>query len=275
MTLKTLCACALVCVAGTLVAQRPTDSAAQASPIQPAPRAAATDSAAEASPELGPKVGSGAALVRSQAVHVKLERGVDSGRVKNGDTVPATLTAPVRLTTGASLPAGTPVAITVVEAVPAGRLSAAGELSLQVVRVGRVATATDFRVYRGQPGPREVADAAPKIGTDAGLPAGAELEFHVLNPDAPAESAPKQTAKAPGSVDGTASGSAPPASARSNAGEPVFGDTGKNQVNGKASTVQPADTTMGAAQHTGQAGSPPNQPSAPSTAQPGSTTQPH
>jgi hypothetical protein len=214
-------------------------------------------------------------------VRVQLARAIDSGRLKNGDTVAAKLAAPVRTSSGATLPAGTAVTITVVESVPAGRLSAAGEFSLQAVRVGRVATATDFKVYRGQPGPKEVADAAPKIGTDAGLPAGATIVFHVLKPPAPDDGAPKNSARVPGAVNGVASGSAPPASAKSNTGEPVFGggngqqgNQNGNRVNGQAKAVQPADNSFAPAQHVGQASPAPNQPSAPPNATQGSSTQP-
>lgn len=311
--LQAACALALG-AAASLPAQKPqsapaTDSSAQASPIQPTPAAKPVDSSALASPEIGPSVHGGAALPPGAAVRVTLGRAIDSGRLKNGDSVPARLSEPVRTTRGSVLPAGTPVVITVVATVPAGKLSAVGEFSLQAVRVGSVATATDTQTYRGRPGHKDVADAAPALGTDAGLAAGAALAFHVLKPPTPASGAPSQTARVPGAVNGTASGGAPPKGAAGNSGEPVFG--GANQIRtqngqgapgqpnqaggtkpvgrtgsgspGKASPSpqnaaptgsEPADKSFEPAQHTGEGSSAPIQPAPPQSGTQGSTTQP-
>ena len=186
-----------------------TDSAAQASPIRPAPAAPATDSAAQASP-IG-AAHAGVSIAPRTAIPVRLTSAIDSGHLKNGDIVHATLASPVPLTPRGSQPAGAPAELTVIETQPAGRIAAAGEFSLQLVRVGSVSVSTDTLIYRGQPGHKDLPDSAPAIGTDAGLPAGAELTFHVLPPPAPAAGPPQSNGSTPGSINGVAPGSAPPA----------------------------------------------------------------
>lgn len=184
-----------------------TDSAAQASPVRSAPRAPATDSAAQASPV--PSGNShGVFIPPNTAIDVKLARTIDSGRLKNGDTVQASLAKPVALSPKGTLVAGTPVELTVVETLAAGRLYAAGEFSLQAQRVGSVGVSTDTLTYRGQPGHKDLPDSAPAVGTNAGLAAGAVLTFHVLPPPSPANAAPNATL-APGAVNGVVSGRAP------------------------------------------------------------------
>lgn len=186
-----------------------TDSAAQASPIKPAPAVPATDSAAEASPiRIGG--GHGESIAPHSAIDVKLSRSIDSGRLKNGETVQATLLQPVTLSPKGTLPAGTPVQLTVIETLPAGRLYSAGEFSLQAERVGAVGVYTDTLTYRGKPGHKDLPDSAPAVGTDAGLPAGAELTFHVLPAPAPAKGPPHAKNGGPGAVNGVASGAPPP-----------------------------------------------------------------
>lgn len=185
--------------------QPATDSAAQASPVKPAPAAPVEDAAAQASPVRAGH-GPGESIPAQAAIEVKLSRGIDSGTLKNGDTVQATLSKPVMLSPKGMLPAGTPVALTVIETLPAGRLYAAGEFSLQAERVGPVDVFTDTLTYRGKPGHKDLADSAPAVGTDAGLAAGAELTFHVLPPPAPATGPPRVRDGGPGSVNGVASG---------------------------------------------------------------------
>ena len=182
-----------------------TDSAAQSSPIQPTPRAPVTDSAEQASP-IRSNSGSGVSIAPHTEVHLKLGRSIDSGQLKNGDTVAATLARPVALSPKGTLDAGTPVQITVVETLPAGRISSAGEFSLQVERVGPIVVSTDTLTYRGQPGHKDLPDSAPAAGTDAVLAAGAELVFHVLPPPEPANGPPKASNRGQGSVDGVATG---------------------------------------------------------------------
>lgn len=172
-----------------------TDSAAQASPIRPAPSAPATDSAAQASP-----VGSartGVSIAPHTAIPIRLTSAIDSGHLKNGDTVRVTLASPVSLTPHGSLPTGTPAELTVIETLPAGRIASAGELSLQLVRVGSISVTTDPLIYRGQPGHKDLPDSAPAVGTDAVLPAGAELTFRVPPPPAPAVGPPKPAGSTP------------------------------------------------------------------------------
>jgi hypothetical protein len=186
-----------------------TDSAAQSSPIQPTPRAPVTDSAEQASPirsDIGPAI----SITPHTEIDLKLGRSIDSGHLKNGDTVAATVAKPVALSPKGTLDAGSPAVLTVVETLPAGRIYAAGEFSLQLERVGSVAVYTDTLTYRGQTGNKDLPDSAPAVGTDAGLAAGAELVFHVLPPPEPANGPPKASTEGPGSVNGVASGGPPP-----------------------------------------------------------------
>jgi hypothetical protein len=185
-----------------------TDSAVQASPLHPAPHVPAVDAATESSPILQPS-GHKIAIAAHTAIPIKLSESIDSGKLKNGQTVAAKLSAAMR-SGETTLPAGTPVSLTVVATVPAGKLTSAGEFSLQVISVGRVGVYTDTQTFRGRPGHRDVADAAPAIGTDAGLPSGAAMTFHVLPSPSAATAAPPNTAHSPGSVNGTAAGGPPP-----------------------------------------------------------------
>lgn len=182
-----------------------TDSAAQSSPIQPTPRAPVSDSAEQASP-IRSNNGPGVSIAPHTEIVLKLGRGIDSGHLKNGDIVAATVAKPIALLPKGMLDAGTAAEITVVETLPAGRIYAAGEFSLQLQSVGSVPVYTDTLTYRGQPGHKDLPDSAPGVGTDAGLAAGAQLVFHVLPPPEPANGPPKASNRGPGSVDGVASG---------------------------------------------------------------------
>ncbi len=182
-----------------------TDSAAQSSPIQSTPRAPVTDSSQQASP-IQSNNGSGVSLAPHTQIDVKVGRSIDSGHLKNGDTVAATLAKPVALVPKGMLDAGTAAQLTVIETLPAGRIYAAGEFSLQVERVGSIPVYTDTLTYRGQPGHKDLPDSAPAVGTDARLAAGAELVFHVLPPPVPANGPPKASNGGPGSVNGVANG---------------------------------------------------------------------
>jgi len=187
----------------------PTDAAAQSSPLQPTPKVPAVDAAVQSSPITEPH-SSGICIAPHTAIPIALSNAIDSGKVKNGQTIPAKLTTAVQAH-GKNLPAGTPVGITVVATVPAGKLNAVGEFSLQLESVGGIHAYTDTQTFRGKPGHRDVADAAPTLGTDAGLASGAALTFHVLPPPTEATGPPPNVQNTPGRVNGVAPGSPPPA----------------------------------------------------------------
>lgn len=192
----------------SLRAQLPTDSAAQSSPVTPTSQPATVDdTAAEASP-LAESHGHAAGLAVHAALSVRLSEGVDSGHLKNGQTVSATLSAPAKLTSGRTLPVGTPARLTVIATVPAGKLGAVGEMSLQLISVGKSSVFTDTLTYRGKAGHKDLPDSAPVTGTDAGLAQGATLTFHVQPQPAMASGPPKGTHQ--GLVNGVSSGDAPP-----------------------------------------------------------------
>lgn len=248
-----------------------TDSAAQASPIKPAPRAPVNDSAQQASP-IPSGNAHGVSIAPRTQIQVKLGRSIDSGHLKNGDIVSATLTKPVALSPNGTLDAGTAAELTVVETLPAGRIYAAGEFSLQLERVGSLGVYTDTLTYRGEPGHKDLPDSAPAVGTDAGLAAGAQLVFHVLPPPEAVNGPPTSTSTdgGPGSVNGVASGGAPPPGSsqqpKANAGK----------TNGaQARTVTPADNTPESAENLGKSSPAPNQPAPPTGTNSTQTTQPH
>lgn len=212
------------------------DSAAQSSPIQATPRVPVTDSAQQASP-IPSKSVPGVWIAPHTEIDLKLGRSIDSGHLKNGQTVAATLAKPVVLSPKGTLDAGTAAQLTVVETLPAGRIYAAGEFSLQVERVGSVLVYTNTLTYRGQPGHKDLPDSAPAVGTDAGLGAGAELVFHVLPPPEPANGPPK-AGNGPGSVNGVASGGQPPS------GSSARPSTSGPKANGAASGTNSTQTTQ-------------------------------
>lgn len=275
MTFGLSCVSALVLsLALTAVAQNTqnmpaTDSAAQSSPLSPAPQAPATDAAAEASP-ISSHTRGGTWIQPHTPIEVKLGRSIDSGRLKNGDTIPATLTKPVTLSPTGTLSPGTRAELTVIETLPAGRISAAGEFSLQIERIGSLSVYTNTLTYRGKPGHKDLPDSAPQVGTDAGLAAGAVLTFHVLPPPTSASGPPQARKRGPGSVNGTASGAPPPpgSSNQPNAGA-------GNSKGANARQITPANNTPQPAQNTGQPSSAPNQPAPPTGTNSTQTTQPH
>jgi len=241
----------LLFAAATTVAQKtidtpPTDTSVQSSPLKPAPKAPVVDDSMQSSPIPEPK-SSNVFLPPHTAVPIALNEAIDSGKLKNGQTVHAKLTAAVTAH-GKSFSAGTPVELTVVGTVPAGKLNAEGEFSLQVESVGGVHAYTDTQTFRGKPGHRDVADAAPTIGTDAGLASGATLTFHVLPPPAEATAPPPNVPNPPGSVNGVAPGGPPPPgsspslSAEENRGE--IGPNGTQNSTGQTpQTVTQPNTT--------------------------------
>jgi hypothetical protein len=167
-------------LAGSAAAQRPVDSSVQASPIKPPAPAPAVDSSVQASPVTsGPRTTPAPHIAAGTAIRLRLERAANSAQMKNGDKLAAVLTAPVQVRGGKTLQAGTRVGLSVVETIPAGKLQSAGEFTLQVVSVGAVTVATDTQAFEGKPGHKDLPDSAPAKGTEATLPAGATLTFHV------------------------------------------------------------------------------------------------
>lgn len=250
-----------------------TDSSAQASPLTPVPHAPVDDNSAQASSISAERRRTGPHLAPHTAVSVALGRAIDSGKLKQGDTVTARLTAPIAAPGSHTLPAGTPVMLSVIETVPAGRISAVGEFSLQAVQVGNIGVYTDTLVFQGKPGHQDLPDSAPALGTDAGLPSGAPLTFQVQPPPVDADYLPppsdKNTGNTPGAVNGIASGSPPPASAmKSTYGDANGAGSGKTPAQRQPS-ISPGDTTTG--QQPQQAQQPSvasNQPQSPSQTSP-------
>lgn len=244
-----------------------TDSSAQASPLAPVLRAPAADTSAQASP-IAPGRTRGLYVSSHTPIAVTLDEAIDSGKLKQGQNLRARLTGSVAVHGGVTLPPGTPVVVTVIETVPAGRIMAQGEFSLQVIRVGSVGVYTDTLVFDGKPGHQDLPDSAPALGTDAGLPDGAPLTFHVLPPPTAADSAPPNRSNGPGSVDGVASGGPPPAGALKstfNEGSGGANSAGSGNTPGQH---QPAvssgnTTTNQQTEHPGQTSTAPNQPQSP------------
>ncbi len=147
-----------VCVAG--LAQKADDASALESPVAASPTAVA--------------------LPKGSSVSVQLTEAVDSGTTKNGDAVRGVLSAPVKTVRGETLPAGTAVTGTVVSSAKAGELQSAGELSMQLTRVGNAAIVSDVLDFNGKEGHKDVADSAPAKGTEAMVPAETVLTFKVL-----------------------------------------------------------------------------------------------
>jgi hypothetical protein len=210
-------------------------------------------------------------LPTGESIPVHLQQGIDSGRLKNGQNVAATLDSAVRTRSGTTLPAGTPVSLTVIETVPAGKLSAVGEFSLELVRVGSVPVFTDTQTFRGQPGHRDLPDSAPALGTDAGLPQGARLTFHVQPAPGFGVKSGSDAGSSPGSVNGVASGQPPPKGAETGQtgaggsnGPGANGRPGSGNQPGQVKPVQPANNTPEPAQNLGQPSVAPNQPAKPS-----------
>ncbi len=105
-------------------------------------------------------------------IQIRLATTADSGHLVNGNTVSATLSAPL-----AGLPAGTPVTLTVIMAARAGAMVSYGELSLQVTQIGNRDVLSDIVTALGKEGKKDIADAAPATGTEAEFPAGQDFTF--------------------------------------------------------------------------------------------------
>jgi hypothetical protein len=200
--------CRVAIAQGQPTQSRPvTDSSAQASPIAPTPKAPVDDTSQQASPIAPERHGGGPALPAHTAIHITLDQGVDSGNLKNGQTIHAHVTAAVSTHGHAVMSAGARAELSVIGAVPAGKINAVGEMSLQLMRVAGADVYTDTLTFRGHPGQKDLPDSAPVLGSNAGLASGASLIFHVLPPPAAAQGAPKTSGIAPGSVNGISSGS--------------------------------------------------------------------
>lgn len=282
LTISTLSSILVFCIAAPAQKTQSapaTDSSAQASPTKPAPAAPVNDSSFEASPITPVHTGTGLHLAPHTALPLRLSTSIDSGHLTNGQTVRATLAQPVVLSPrgslARSLPIGTPVALTVVETLPAGRLYSVGEFSLQVLRVGSIPAYTNTLTFRGKPGHRDLPDSAPTVGTDAGLAAGASLTFHVLPPPSAAAKPGRAGRSGPGAVNGVASGSPPPPGSSTTQQTSRVANHGKTKNGSQSHSVQPAENTPAAAQHRGQTSVAPNQPAPPKNATPTDSTQPH
>ena len=99
-------------------------------------------------------------------IRVRLRQPADSGHARNGDLLDAVLAEPV-----GGLPAGTPVQLTVVLSLRAGTINSYGELSIQVVSIANHRVLSEIVTALGKEGKKELADAAPSLGTDAGFTA--------------------------------------------------------------------------------------------------------
>ncbi len=99
-------------------------------------------------------------------IRVRLKQAVDSSHARNGDVLNAMLAEPV-----GGLPAGTPVQLTVVLSLRAGTINSYGELSIQVVSIAEHRVLSEIVTALGKEGKKELADAAPSLGTDAGFTA--------------------------------------------------------------------------------------------------------
>ncbi len=161
-------------------AQAPVDSSVQSSPVKAPASAPAVDASVESSPVTGgPATKVPAHIAAGTPLALRLLQSCNSATLKNGDTLAAVLSAPVKLSGGGSLPSGTKVGLSVETTVPAGKMESAGEFTLQVVRVGTIAVETETQDFKGKPGHKDLPDSAPAKGTEATLAAGSTLTFHV------------------------------------------------------------------------------------------------
>ena len=97
-------------------------------------------------------------------ITVRLKDTVDSGHVKNGQTIRAML---VNAVPGA--PAGSDVELSVVSSAAAGQMNSAGELSIQIVRINGSEALSQVITAQGKQGAALTADGAPARGTEAQL----------------------------------------------------------------------------------------------------------
>jgi len=157
--------------------QPPVVESAAPNPVQPPPTVPATDASTESSP-VSP-LPRGVYIPAHTEIDVHLQHAIDSGHERNGDMIAAELAGPVKLSNGQQLRTGTPVGVTVVAVAAAGKLSAHGEITLQLTHVGAVAVLSDELTFFGKDGHRDLPDSAPEKGTEAAVDAGTTLRFHV------------------------------------------------------------------------------------------------
>ncbi|MDQ2925614.1 MAG: hypothetical protein M3R43_08695 [Acidobacteriota bacterium] len=185
---RPICAVAVLCLTfGWLAAQAqntpagtssaPVVDSATPGPVALPPRAPAIDASVESSPVPGVPIS--VYVPAPTEIAVRLQQSADSGHARNGDRLKATLASAVKMSNGHMLPAGTPVAVTVLAVAAAGKLESRGELTLQVTHVGPVRALPDARTFFGQKGRKDIADSAPAKGTEASVAAGTVLRFHV------------------------------------------------------------------------------------------------
>jgi hypothetical protein len=192
-----ICSATAVCLACGVVAQRqtakkpsvgntdnpqtitrpPVVESAAPNPVQPPPPAPATDASVESSPT--PPLHRGVYVPANTELDVRLQHAIDSGHEHNGDMIGAVLTAPVRLSDGQQLSVGTNVGVTVVAVAAAGKLSAHGEITLQLTHVDSVGVLSDELTFFGQDGPKDLPDSEPAKGTEATVDPATTLRFHV------------------------------------------------------------------------------------------------
>ncbi len=171
-----------LCTAAAMAQSMPTSTqsvvdSATLGPVAGAPPQPVVDASAEASPVM--PVTRGLSLAPNAEIAVVLKQGADSGQSRNGDMVRAVLGAPVKVSDGRVLPAGTPVGLTVLAVAAAGKFQSQGELTLQVTRVGPVGAISDAQTFFGKEGKKELADSAPEKGTEGGVAAGTVVKFKV------------------------------------------------------------------------------------------------
>jgi hypothetical protein len=206
------------------------------------------DTSQQASPIAPERHGGGPALPAHTAIHITLDQGIDSGNLKNGQTIHAHVTSAVSSGGHAVMPAGARAELTVIAAVPAGKINAVGEMSLQLMRVGGTDVYTDTLTFRGHPGHKDLPDSAPALGHNAGLAHGALMTFHVLPPPAAAQGAPRTSGIAPGSVNGVSSGSPGKPQTNDASNQPASG-TGNIPSGTTPARVTPANNMPAPATH--------------------------
>ncbi|WP_263410292.1 hypothetical protein [Terriglobus tenax] len=113
------------------------------------------------------------------ALKVRIQDAISSKDAQNGQFIRGVM-AEAATVDGHSFPAGTLVEATVVSTSRAGQLTSAGELSLQVEKVGEQELLSDVTVVTGKEGAKDLPDSAPEVGTEAEVQPQSVLIFHVV-----------------------------------------------------------------------------------------------